>query len=412
VNLWVHGEPEARRLFWKALGDWSLGTPGGVRLNHLPAGVQDGKCPQALESVRAHVPCIVFSELMSCSQCGAEHSSEIGCSQLIEVCANPNEAHATPPKLKTALRPLLDEDSLVGEVLGAYRLTRKLGVGGLCAVYLGESADAAPVAVKILHKPLVGKALYEGQVRAEAVALRRVSHPNVIRLLTEGHLRGRPALVLEYCAGTVLSARLKGGAQIESVEAALHLLAELAKAVSASHAAGVLHRDIKPANILVEATEGRDAIKLIDFGAVELPGVLPPSPKGRFIFGTPAYMAPEQLLGKDVDERVDLFALGVLGYRMLTGKLPFPGGDDLAGLVRAHQTLRPVRPQVLNPRVERAEGDLLMRLLSQDPSARCPTAEHVSYALKSLIDRRRQVSRARQVCSKQVWPSLFAPVGL
>lgn len=222
-------------------------------------------------------------------------------------------------------------DAYLGVILDSrYRLAMKLGQGGMGAVYLAEHIRLAkPIAIKFLDCRKLG--LGEGKARLfrEAQAAAAIGHPNIIDVFDVGiSPRGDPYLAMEYLAGEDLSRYLERNAPL-SVSAACAVLEPILLALHAAHAKNIIHRDLKPGNIyLVKRDAAEATIKLIDFGIAKFINAEAGLTVDGALLGTPLYMSPEQAKGSsDVDARSDLYAIGVVFYEMLTGKLPFDGSN-------------------------------------------------------------------------------------
>jgi tetratricopeptide (TPR) repeat protein len=222
--------------------------------------------------------------------------------------------------------------------------------------------------------------------RREATALAGLSHPNAVRIYEVGDDAGRPFLAMEYVAGPTLHAELQPG-PLDPRRAA-ELLAAVADAVDAAHAAGVLHRDLKPANILLDAG---GAPKITDFGLarrLDLPAGL--TETGTCL-GTPNYMAPEQALGRDMDRRTDVYGLGAVLYECLTGRPPFVG--PAVAVLRQPLDDDPVPPRRLNRAVPLDLGTVCLKCLDKSPAGRCPTAADLAADLRRFLANRSIVAR-------------------
>ena len=184
--------------------------------------------------------------------------------------------------------------------------------------------------------------------------------------------------------GQSLHNQLQGGARLAGPEA-LRIGREIAEGLAAAHELGLIHRDIKPANIWIE--EGTGRVKILDFGLARVANETARLTQDGTILGTPAYMAPEQASGsKDVDRRSDLFSLGCVLYRMVTGRRAFPA-ESTAALLLALVHKEPVPPRQLNPDVPLALDRLILQLLAKDPNARPESARTVVEALRALEQR-------------------------
>ncbi|MCC6555773.1 MAG: serine/threonine protein kinase [Polyangiaceae bacterium] len=255
--------------------------------------------------------------------------------------------------------------------VGGFRIVEPLDSGGFGEVFRAEPvAGGAPAAIKILHKELVVSPSALARFEREVLAIRCVRHPGVVTVLEAGKLDdGRPYFVMELLSGVSLQRRLAARGRL-SVAEALAILAPLCDALAAAHAAGVVHRDVKASNVfLCDGPERR--VVLLDFGVAKLlhaegPGLT----ASRQIVGTVACMAPEQILSGAVDERTDVYALGALAYRMLTGALPFEA-RSLMLLQQMHLYAAPRPPSAVAPVAPALDGPIL-RALAKDPDDRQP----------------------------------------
>ncbi len=222
---------------------------------------------------------------------------------------------------------------LIGELLDVkYRIVKILGEGGMGTVFEATQTlgtTVRHVAVKTLHTHLATDASLRTRFERECAVLARVSHPNTVQLIDYGVAttsQGKVAfLVMELVNGPSLRDLIEKEAPLEPARA-LSILRQIAGALAEAHAAGVVHRDLKPENIiLLRVGNQRDFVKLLDFGIAknDSDNLQEKLTQHGAVLGTPAYMSPEQLLGDQVDARSDIFALGLIGYEMLSGKLPF-----------------------------------------------------------------------------------------
>ena len=278
-------------------------------------------------------------------------------------------------------------DSYVGRVLaGRYRILEPLGSGGMGVVYRAEHVHMRkPVALKILHPHMTLMPEVVARFEREAVAAARVEHINVASAMDFGRLEdGSFYLALEYVEGKSLGDILAVGAL--PTPRALLIARQIADGLAAAHAAGIVHRDLKPDNVLLVDREGfPDLVKMLDFGIAKVhmdegSGHKPLTQIGT-IFGTPQYMSPEQGQGQTVDARSDLYALGVILYEMLAGKLPFRA-DDLVVLITRHilETPPPL-PDAIPPDVR----ELVFELLSKKPEDRVQSAAELVRRIDRLL---------------------------
>lgn len=262
------------------------------------------------------------------------------------------------------------------ERIGSYRIIRELGRGGMGVVYLAEreAGSGAPVALKVLRG---GERIAGSELRrflAERRILSGLEHPFVARLLETGTTPdGTPWFAMAHCAGGSLAERLEAGPL--PVADALRIARQLAEALEAAHAIGVVHRDVKPANVLFSADGD---VQLTDFGVAKL--LDQESTQSGSMLGTPAYLAPEQLRGARVDHRADLWALGVTLHEMVTGRRPFEG-TSYAAILHAVLSLHAPSLRRGAQELPPALDGLCQHLLAKDPDARPESAGEVASVL-------------------------------
>ena len=275
-----------------------------------------------------------------------------------------------------------------GDRAGDYVIDAYLAKGGCGSVYSAHHRIALhPAAVKVLHHMLaMSPRMVERFVR-EVEVVNLLHHPGIVQIFDIGALEdGRPFYAMELLRGPTLDALLASGQRF-SLEEALEIFEPLCSALGAAHAAGVVHRDVKPSNVAVEPGPPR-RIKLLDFGIAKLttPEMGPTglTSAGRLI-GTPTIMAPEQILGAEVDARADVYALGVLLYRMLAGRLPFEARDP-AELARQHLEVPAPRPSLRGP-VPAVLDAVVLRALEKRPEHRFESAAAFLNALELAAGR-------------------------
>jgi len=276
-----------------------------------------------------------------------------------------------------APRPDAQFLELQAAVAGRYSLERELGRGGMGIVYLARDVSLdRPVALKLLLPELAARPALRERFLREARIAARLSHPNIVPVHAVEEAGPLVWFVMAYVAGETLGARLRARGALPPGELT-PVLRDIAWALGAAHASGVVHRDVKPDNILLEAG-GRRAL-IADFGiaAAERGG-----PEAGFA-GTIAYLSPEQAQGDALDGRSDLYALGVVGHVALTGRLPYPA-TDLVRLVELQLAGPPPALAEVAPHVPRGLARALDRCLAPYPSARFRTAEELAGALEQL----------------------------
>jgi WD40 repeat protein/serine/threonine protein kinase len=268
--------------------------------------------------------------------------------------------------------------------LGPFRVIKLLGSGGMGSVFQAVDCQLERyVALKVLRPRLAGAEVARQRFLREARMAAALEHDHVVAIYQVGEDRGIPYLAMPLLRGQTLQDRIQGAARLE-IKEAIRIAREVAEGLAAAHEQGLVHRDVKPANVWLEEATGR--VKILDFG---LARSAEEEEAGRLtqdgtILGTPAYMAPEQASGgRAVDHRSDLFSLGCLLYRMLTGKIPFAASSHAAMLLAITKT-DPVPPCTLNPQVPPPLDALTLGLLAKDPAARPPSARAVVEALRAL----------------------------
>ena len=264
------------------------------------------------------------------------------------------------------------------ELIGPYRILRSIAQGGMAAVYEAEEPkEGKRVAVKLL----IHRGLARPRFAREYRALTRLNHPNIVRVYQFGVHEGNPYLSMELIRGEPIQVFAKAigrPGNRKRTEEVSRLLAEVATALHYLHQRAIVHRDLKSSNILV-LPDGR--AKLLDFGTARyLSGDEAVTRQGEFV-GTFAYASPEQISGDHVDGRSDLYSMGVLLYRLLTGKRPFDA-DSPHELARMHVERKPTPPSKLVPAIPAALDELTMRLLEKDPADRPANAQVVAEFLK------------------------------
>ncbi len=272
--------------------------------------------------------------------------------------------------------------SVSGTVLsGRYRIETKLGSGGMSTVYLAQDEVLdRPVAVKLMHREISEEADQLERFRREARAAARLSHPNLVSVIDAGEDEGRPYIVFEYIEGQTLKQRITERGRLEIDEAVAYAI-EIGRGLLAAHGRKLVHRDVKPQNVLIDP-DGR--AKVTDFGiarSLEAEGM---TATGR-VLGTTDYVSPEQAMGEVVDERSDVYSLGVVLYEMLTGEVPFSAENQI-GVAMKH--VNEPLPDVLvkRPEVSAAVASVVDRSTTKDPRDRYNSVGEMVRDLEATLE--------------------------
>jgi len=280
---------------------------------------------------------------------------------------------------------------------GRYSLERELGRGGMGVVYLAREVRLDRlVAIKLLPPARASDAKLRERFLREARTAAKLSHPHIIPIFTVDEVGEFVFFAMAYVAGETLTERVARRGPLAPSEAA-RVLREIAWALAYAHSQGLVHRDVKPDNIMLEEASGRALVA--DFGIAGLVRGAAGLDGGEVI-GTPEFMSPEQALGEHVDARSDLYALGVVGFFALSGKLPFEAGK--AAEVLAKQVTEPAPPLAsVAPGVPRRIAQAIDRCLAKDPGDRPTSGENVAELLGVALEQRRELPVALRVFVKR-----------
>jgi len=269
--------------------------------------------------------------------------------------------------------------------LGGYTILERLGRGGRCVVYHAHHEEYGDVAIKLMPTPVKGA---RGRLLHEARVAASLDHPNIIRVFGIGEHDQRPYIVMELLQGFTLKAMMRAGCDLE-LERRIALIKQVMHAIAYAHEQGVAHRDIKPPNIFITRTS---SAHVLDFG-LALASDTGTDSSGSLL-GTPAYMAPEQARCEEVDHRVDIFAVGVVFYELVSGRRAFGGGHVEAVLERVIKE-EPDPLHEIDDRLLPELSTLVQTALAKDPDERFQTMREMLAALEQfeaiLAERRDEV---------------------
>ena len=291
----------------------------------------------------------------------------------------------------------MENDPLIGQQLGTYHIQSKLGEGGMARVYRAyHTRLKREVAIKVILSQIADQQGFKARFEREAQLIASLQHPNIVAVYDFGDFGNLTYLVMQYVGGGTLRDQLRGGHALDPRQAILYCQ-QMARALHHAHLRGIVHRDVKPQNMLVSATD-RNQLLLSDFGIAKLfdnrlEPMLPNlsgSPLGSDpsltnadqIVGTAEYMSPEQVTGKPVDARTDIYALGVVLYQMLAGEVPFHS-TTVQGLLFQHVYTPPRPLREINPYIPEILEQIAAKALAKAPQDRFQSAEEMAQALEA-----------------------------
>jgi TolB-like protein/tetratricopeptide (TPR) repeat protein len=299
-------------------------------------------------------------------------------------------------------RKVASDDAITGQIISHYRILEKVGAGGMGVVYKAQDLKLGRlVAIKILPEDLSLDTAAVQRFQFEARAASALNHPHICTIHEIDEHEGKHFIVMELLEGETLKARIRGQPLDNASIVAFAM--QMADALEAAHAKNILHRDLKPTNIHLTAS---GQVKLLDFGLAKLarpqpandasapPTVTQSITAPHTILGTLPYMSPEQVLGRDVDPRSDLFSLGVVLYEMSTGRLPFESRTAAELIVKIAQE-EPSSMESLNPRISAGLARIIRKCLEKDRERRYPSAQELMADLDKLQQGRMPLSRRR-----------------
>ena len=307
--------------------------------------------------------------------------------------------------------------SLIGQTVdnGEYKIVERIGTGGMGAVYKAEQPSMNRlVAIKVLHSKFATRDDLVSRFRREARAMSQLSHPNTARVYKFGEMPdGSAYFVMDYMEGKNLAHVVRESGPMEPARA-LNVMIQVCGALDEAHRAGIVHRDLKPENVfLTEQAGTADFPKVLDFGLAKVTekqmgrGSMMLTQQGM-VFGTPEFMSPEQTQGESLDRRSDIYALGLILYELLTGKLPFDAKKPI-DIMKAH-VQQPAIPlnerlpdQDFGPELEQ----VIAKALEKKPEHRYQTAVEFATALRSCLP-----DQLASTSARRAMPSEPAPVAV
>jgi len=318
--------------------------------------------------------------------------SEYGSGEIF--CPNDGARLSTPSQMHTgALDP---NDPLINLILGGrYRVIKSIGEGGMGIVYEGvHEVIEKKVAIKVLRDDFSKRPEVVERFRQEAKSASRIGHEHIVDISDFGETpTGQSYFVMEYLEGDDLANILAREGTLAPGRA-VHILLQCCKALGAAHTKGIVHRDMKPENIFLTSREDQpDFVKIVDFGIAKMSDIETDGAPGRkltktgMIFGTPEYMSPEQAAGKPLDHRVDVYALGVILFEMLTGRVPFVG-DTFMGILTQHMFEEIPTLRAINPNVQCSEEleMVIFKALTKDPEERFADMPALARSIANAMD--------------------------
>lgn len=319
-----------------------------------------------------------------CRTCGAMYPSR---ARFCAADGTPLHLVEQPAAVSDAGLAADDDDPMLGKTFaGKYKIEKLLGEGGMARVYLSTHQDIEkPVVIKVMHQQLPRKDKDSSLKRflQEIKVSAQLNHPNLVSVFDGGEIDGRPFLVMEYIEGQSLRDYLNDIGKASSKES-IDIISQVLSGLQQAHERGIVHRDLKPENIMVREEHDRpDRVKVVDFGIAHLKQSGPKLTATGVAIGTVDYMSPEYLADKPIDQRSDIYALGIILFELLTGRCPFEGESAEAIMVK-HLYTTPMPPSYLRDDLKPGCAlDLIVeKALQKQPAERYQTAGEMRTALK------------------------------
>src|SRR5215212_98259 len=283
-----------------------------------------------------------------------------------------------------------------GQMLGPYRIITQIGKGGMANVYKAYQASVDRyVAIKVLPSQLAESQEFATRFHQEARIIAKLEHPHILPVFDYGETDGVAYLVMRYLEAGTLRDKMEAGRPLPMKDID-RIFTQLAEALSYAHSFGIIHRDLKPANALIDS---HGNIFLTDFGIAKLlESASPRLTQTDAIMGTPAYISPEQAQSQSVDQRADIYSLGIILYEMVTGRVPFLADTPLAVLFKHISDPLPL-PSLVKPDIPPSIEQVILKALAKDPKDRFSTAEEFVAAWKHALEEIETVRRAPEPTS-------------
>jgi serine/threonine-protein kinase len=287
---------------------------------------------------------------------------------------------------------------MIGNVIGNYRILKKLGEGGMGTVYLARDMSLErEVALKIISPELARNPRLMARFRVEAIAQAKLNHHNITSIHSFDQEKNNYYIVMEHVNGKTLKAIIKEKGQIPLAEA-LNIFSQILTGIAYAHSQGVIHRDIKPSNIFLDE---HHTVKIGDFGIAKVKGIEGLTKMGASM-GSPLYSSPEQLMGKKINAGTDVYSLGITLYEMLTGKLPFkPSDDSDYKIIKEAIEAEPLKPSKLDSSIPAAVDEMILKSLAKSPADRFGSVEEFKQAVIQSMPRATAYQAAYAVPGKK-----------
>jgi predicted Ser/Thr protein kinase len=331
---------------------------------------------------------------LTCPRCGVENPSE---SRFCSDCAAPLKEKTEPVASSRTVRISTDELARGNRLADRYEILEELGKGGMGRVFkVFDHKIGETIALKLIRPEISVQEKAIERFKNELKCARKITHRNICRMYDLGEADFLYYITMEYIAGEDLKRFIKRAGALGPGKA-IFLAKQICEGLAEAHRLGAIHRDLKPQNIMIDQ-EGN--AKIMDFGIARFTDVDRVTGSGVMI-GTPEYMSPEQVDLKDIDQRADLYSLGIVLYEMVTAKIPFEGGTVFS-LAMKHKTEKPRDVREWNPQIPADLADVISKCLEKEPGSRFQTAEEMLAALNAV---ERNLETGERVMAKKPGPA-------